>query len=450
VLVTNILNINKLKEYIDGGYISVRHHPTLPLRIFNYTPSAMFDQFWPHEVCQCRGLILDANDVVVGRSQYKFFNLGQTSTVMFPVNRKSGTIIDGIHEDVMVDTEYLADEVFRWASELTITRKMDGQMGILWNYGDQWGIATRGSFESDGAKFATEKFQKFVKYGAAKDFIPQGWTLIFEIIAKHLRIVIPYEWEGLCLLTAVNNETGEEMSYERLHELWTNLNSYSKTLDADGVSQPGKPWCRIVEKFDIDLATANADQSLEEEGYVVAVNRTGLPPVKVKIKLEEYKRLHRILTGVTPQMIWGEMANPMNIWLEGGSKYDRKTGEVAFNMRVPPTFADWVLQWQRGITRSFHDYLLSALKAKETLHVHETTGGILKHDMERKKWLRNFNVGTLPENEGGQKTGHFPSEVIDAAMFLRSGRIVEAYDVLWKLVRPHGRDDRFYVEGTGE
>lgn len=435
------INLSEFTRLVDEGYISQRKHPTLPLFIYNYTPAAMFDQNWPHEVCACRGLIVDGESNIIARPQYKFFNLGQPSTIL-DYEGGAEAYVNGNPKvipvsDVMVDSAYFL-KLAKLHDNMTITRKMDGQMGILWNYGDQWGIATRGSFESEGSIFATEKFQKFVKYGAAKDFIPQGWTLIFEIIAKHLRIVIPYEWEGLCLLTAVNNETGEEMSYEALHELWTNLNSYSKTIDAEGNSVAGKPWCRIVEKFDIDLETAVGDTSLEEEGYVLAVNRSWLPPIKVKVKLEEYKRLHRILTGVTPQMIWGEMANPMNIWLEGGSKYDRKTGEVAINMRVPPSFADWVLQWQRGIMKSFHDNLLKALTAKGDILEWEKKHP-LKNDMERKKWLR-----------GDAETGGYSPEIVTAAMYLYHDRIVEAYDVLWKLVRPHGRDDKFFVEGKGE
>jgi len=440
----NYLDLDNLRQLIEEGYINERRHPTLPLRILNYSNACQFEQKWPHEVCACRGLIIDDQDNVVSRPQYKFFNLGQTSTVLdyeggvleYVTSKQTPAIVPD--ENVMVDAAYLK-KLTKLYTDLTITRKMDGWAGILYEYEGQWGVSSRGSFDSPGAIFATQKFQKFVKYGAT-EFIPKGWSLFFEIISKELRIVIPYEWEGLCLLTAVNNETGEEMTYEQLHELWTNLNSYSRVIDADGVSQPGKPWCRIVEKFDIDLTAAVGDQSLEEEGYVVAVNRHGLPPVTAKIKLEEYKRLHRILTGVTPQMIWAEMSNPTSVWLEAGCRYDRKTGQTAFNMRVPANFSDWVLQWQRGMTNAFHENLVTAIKAQtELVAVRDLwTSDRFKNDDERKKWLRSPNGGS------------YSAEIVTAAMFLRSNRIVEAYEVLWKMVRPHGRDDRFYVEGKGE
>jgi RNA ligase len=428
---SNYIDLDKLEQFIEEGLISRKKHSTLPLYILNYTKAV--HGFWPHEICACRGLIVDENNDIVSRPQYKFFNLGQTSTVMFPLNHQVGTLRDSIPTDIMVDSAYLLNESLYWHSPLTITRKMDGQMGVLWNYGDQWGVATRGSFESEGSVFATEKFQKFVKYGAAKDFIPKGWTLIFEIVAKHLRIVIPYDWEGLCLLTAVNNETGEEMSYTDLHELWTNLNSYSKTIDANGNSVSGKPWCRIVEKFDMALEKAAADEDKEEEGYVCAVNRPGLHPIKVKIKLAEYCRLHRVLTNLTPQMLWSELALPMDPLLTVESRTDFKTGEIVHSLQVPPEFRAWVLQWQRGLTNAFHEHLSNAMAAERMLL---NAPSDLKNDSERKKWLLSVQEWSRP--------------IADAAMQLNNGDIVRAYAGLWHLVRPHGRDEKFFIEGQGE
>ena len=435
------LNSEALEKLILEGYINVRHHPTLPLRILNYGPEAQFTQHWPHEVCASRGLIVDDEDKIVARPQYKFFNLGQASTVY-------GSIFDAheVFENVMIDEAFIAALVRESKKPLTLTRKMDGQMGVLWNYKGQWGISTRGSFESDGAKFGTEKFQKFVKFGAT-EFIPEGWTLIFEIIAKHLRIVVPYAWEGLCLLTAVNIETGEEMPYEKLHELWVNLNSYSKTNDAEGnPTVPGKPWCRLVEKFDIDIETAKNDPSMEEEGYVVAVNRPLMPPIKVKIKLAEYCRLHKVLTGLTPQMIWKELAYPTSPWLETVNKFDHKTGEQTHSMNVPKEFSAWVKQWQKGMTKAFHEIIVSAIHWVEYLRQQEgfvspeadleTWKAPFKNDKERKVWLIKV-PGVTPE-------------VANVVILLYHDKLVEAYETVWEMVRPFGRDDKFFQEGKGE
>jgi RNA ligase len=412
MMLNNLMDVNQLLRHIEEGVVSQRQHPTLPLRILNYTQKATFDRIWDEVTVQCRGLIVDDNNQIISRCMPKFWNLGQEGFLL------------GVNQDTVVDSDYLLRCAKEWGSRLTITRKMDGQMGVLWNYSGEWGISTRGSFESDGAKFATAKFQKFVKYGATA-FIPKGWTLIWELIDEKLRIVIPYTWSGLCLLTAVNNETGEEMSYEQLHELWTNLNSYS---------QSGKPWCRIVEKFDIDISTAVADPSLEEEGYVVSVNHAGHPALKSKVKLAEYCRLHKILTGITPQMIWAELANPMDPWLVTDTKYNRKTGETTHTMNVPSEFAAWVKQWQRGLTKAFHGNLVKAVAASDAV-TWEGTRRLFKNDVERKDYLT---------------TQGYERDIVTAALLLYNGREAEAYEGLWKLVRPFGRDNRFYVEGKGE
>ena len=428
MLVSDLMDEQRLSDLIERKYITRRKHPTLPLSILNYSASCQFENYWPLEVCLCRGLIVDDQNNIVSRPMMKFFNLGQESTIITE---------SGVDENVMVDAEFITRMAQESKKPLTITRKMDGWAGILYEYNGQWGVSSRGSFDSPGAIFATQKFQKFVKYGAV-EFIPKGWTLFFEIISKELRIVIPYEWEGLCLLTAVNNETGEEMSYEQLHELWVTLNSYSKTIDAEGTKIPGKPWCRIVEKFDIDLETAKNDKSMDEEGYVVSINRPLMTPVKAKIKLAEYLRLHKILCNVTPQMIWGAKVYPTDQWLGVNSWMDRKTKEIQTTLPVPSEFAQWVRQWDRGLTNSFHKYLVEAMEAEKALYVRETEPVFspFKNDMERKRWL------TSDKN--------YSRSIADAAINLRCNRIVEAYEILWKLVRPHGKDDRFYVEGKGE
>ncbi len=85
------------------------------------------------------------------------------------------------------------------------------------------------------------------------------------------------------------------------------------------------------------------------------------------------------------------------------------------------------------MTNAFHENLLSALAAKGSLNQYESVVE-LKNDSERKKWLKERH----------------PADIVNAAMLLTHDSVVEAYDVLWKLVRPHGRDDKFYVEGKGE
>jgi hypothetical protein len=328
-----------------------------------------------------------------------------------------------VTHDTMIDAERLLLATKQWGVPIAITRKLDGWAGILWRYGEHWGIASRGSFDSPGAVYATERFQKFVKYGAAQDFIPKNTTLFFEIISKATKVVVQYPWEGLCLLTMIDNDTGEEPSYEELRIFWQKFNSYAKD----------HPWCRLVERFDKSVEECMADTDMTEEGYVVAVRRRGLPPIRSKIKLAEYCRLHRIVTGVTPQKIWYELAYPTEPWIGHNSELDRTTKEVAHDMPVPTDFVVWVQKWHNVMVDMFHARLLESLHVLDVFH--QTTGGYQK-EHECWNYLRTI----------------FPPERVKVASMLYRGKIAEAYEELWKQVRPHGREEAetYYVDGKGE
>jgi len=418
-----LLDIEKLNEQVRDGYISVRAHPKLPLRIYNYSSQCTFENKWSLESCICRGLIVDSNDNVVSRPIAKFFNLGQTGPLLVRdwFLRDERGENKGVVKDQTIDPAYLLECARLFKNPITITRKLDGWAGISWHYEGIYGVASRGSFDSPGAQYATEKVQKFVKYGAFADFLPEDTTLFFEIISKVTKVVVPYNFEGLVLIAAIANETGEELEYPELEAFHKQLNSYAKDRD----------WCRLVPKFDMSVEECMADKDMTEEGYVTAVHRPHLPPVRAKIKLAEYCRLHRIVTGVTPQKIWNELSDPMSPWISHNSKKDWTTGEIKVDMSVPKEFGEWVYQWQVKITGVFHEKLVRAVEAESHLTKLATDS-----PAERKaqvEWLRaNF------------------ADVSKAAMLLHQGKIVDAYNELWIQVRPFGREEYYYQDGKGE
>jgi len=93
-----------------------------------------------------------------------------------------------------------------------------------------------------------------------------------------------------------------------------------------------------------------------------------------------------------------------------------------------------VKQWQRGLTKAFHGNLVKAVAASDAV-TWEGTRRLFKNDVERKDYLT---------------TQGYERDIVTAALLLYNGREAEAYEGLWKLVRPFGRDNRFYVEGKGE
>lgn len=272
-----MIDFNNLQKMIDEKYISMQKHPELDLFIYNYTQKAQFDQVWNNETMQCRGLILDGQKRVVSRPFPKFFNYQE-------IIDKGGQIP---------------------AEDFIVTEKMDGSLGVSYFVPTDMAmrIATRGSFVSDQAFKAQQIFNK--KY---QDLHwNSAYTYLFEIIYPENRIVVDYgRMEDLVLLAVIDTYTGEEFPYEKLLE-W-----YDGKLP-------------IVKKYDAIRDFSNIEQRPNSEGYVIAFPSS---KQRMKIKFEEYVRLHRLITGVNKRRIW-------DILRSGGDLSELLD-------RVPDEFFKWV------------------------------------------------------------------------------------------------------------
>jgi RNA ligase len=244
-----------LADMIEQGYIREQRHPSYPYRILNYTEHAQFDREWNEATLQCRGLVIDEDGNVIARPFRKFFN----------------------------DTEHLGEHLpaLDLAAPVEVTDKMDGSLGIL--VPTTWGpiIATRGSFQSEQAIWATNFYNQTWPF-----FHPRpGLTYLMEIIYSANRIVVDYGFSDLVLLGAIDIETGNH-------------------IPARDLDWPG----RKVEQFDYrTLAEAlAAPPRTNAEGFVVRyLDGSGQ---MVKIKLAEYIRLHKLVTGLSERAVWEHMS----------------------------------------------------------------------------------------------------------------------------------------------
>lgn len=253
----DILDIDELNDGIDKGYISGRYHPTLSLRIYNYTPEATFsNEPWTRAMCICRGLIVAPGYRVIARPFCKFWNFN-----------------DERHPETT--PEYLPGE------PPILTEKMDGSLGIGYCANGEKAIATRGSFDSDQAKWATA----FHKDHYDHIEWPVGITPLFEIIYPENAIVVDYNGESkLVLLGAIDNETGADVD----EALWP------------------KSWKQYERprKFDLTVAEAAQRNDPNAEGFVACWPRKDGPSLRVKIKFEEYRRLHKLMFHLNTRVIW--------------------------------------------------------------------------------------------------------------------------------------------------
>jgi len=274
----------ELQQLITDRYVSVQKHPTADLFIYNYTPKTQYERLWNEWTLACRGLILDGAGNVVARPFAKFFNLSELDPAQIP------------------------DEPF------TVFEKMDGSLGILYWLNNQPAIATRGSFTSEQARWATALLHN--RYAHTFDKLDRTKTYLFEIIYPRNRIVVDYGTrETLVLLAIIDNATGHD-------ETLTN---------AERIGFP------VVPRYDgiADFRTLTALETPNSEGFVVLFER-GL---RMKIKLAEYVRLHRILTGVSNLAIWEYMAagKPLDELLDA----------------VPDEFYAWVKQTKAQLESQF-------------------------------------------------------------------------------------------------
>ena len=239
----------KLDDYTKRGLLFKQTHRSLPLSIWNYTPNVQYGDLWDDVTLACRGLVTDNRGNVVARPFNKFFNLEE--------NKHTPT------------------------SDFEVFDKMDGSLGIMFKYNGEMICATRGSFTSDQSKWMTDFAQKY-NY---QDIIVDGFTYLFEIIYPENRIVVDYNGEErLVLLGIINTETGEELPHNELFEGFDVVKKY------DGVR---------------DYSELKGKVEQNSEGFVVRFSNGQ----RVKIKGEEYLRLHKIMTNVSTTGVWEFLSN---------------------------------------------------------------------------------------------------------------------------------------------
>jgi RNA ligase len=345
-------DLNILKNYIEKGLVVKNDHPTLPISIYNYSRTCQYENNWDEITKQCRGLILDGEGNVIAKGFDKFFNIEEHKS------------------------EEIPNESFE------IFEKLDGSLGILFWYQGKWILSTKGSFTSEQSVRAKEILNKY-----NFEPIPKGYTTLVEIIYPENRIVCDYgNEESLIVLSMISNASGKELDYSGLLSI------------SEETKMP------VVKRYDgiNDYKTLKSLISKEREGYVVRF-RNGF---RVKIKGDEYVRLHRILTGFSNVDIWE--------YLKDGKDINELLD------RVPDEFDKWVKTTIRDLRYG-------------CFQLRETAGKL--HD--------GFRYGKFGDRETEPSKKEFAEfvmkqqEVLHAIMFaMWDGNNDKVDEIIWKLVRP--------------
>lgn len=258
--------LDKLNKYYEEGLLYKQIHPVLPLTIWNYSEKCQYDGKWDEVTLMCRGLVTDNEGNIVSRPFKKFFNM---------------------EENKHTPTE-----------EFEVYTKEDGSLGIFFHYNGEWVLATRGSFTSDQAIKGREILKKYrMTLLSDKDVYEaigykniEDYTILGELVYKNNRIVVDYgDREDFILLGMINKIDGSELDYDKLVKFGEIL---------------GMP---VVKKYDgiNDYSVLKSMVGDNEEGFVVKFSNGD----KMKIKGEEYLRLHKIMTNLSTTAVWEVLAN---------------------------------------------------------------------------------------------------------------------------------------------
>ena len=291
------MNIQELHQLIQQDYINVQKHPDADLYIYNYSAKAQYERMWNEWTLACRGLIMNGNHEVVARPFKKFFNLGE------------------------VENQWIPDEPFE------VYEKMDGSLGILYWLEKLPYIATRGSFNSEQAKVATELLH--TEYAHVIHKLDPTKTYLFEIIYPENRIVVDYGKEKkLVLLAVIDTKTGEELSLPDI--------GFEVVKLYDGLK---------------DLMKLKALEENNKEGFVIKF----CSGYRLKVKFDEYQRIHQIVTRISNVSIWEYLKENQDL--------------LPILEKVPDEFYDWV---KMTYAQLLDDFAKIELKAKEEFKVLDT------------------------------------------------------------------------------
>jgi RNA ligase len=224
------------------------------LLLYVYSERCVFENAWDPITMAARGLILDlAARRLVATPFPKFFNAGE----------RGGTIPD------------LPFEAFE---------KLDGSLIIIFHHAGRWQAVTKGAFDSAQARWAQARLD-------AADLSPlrPGTTYLAEATYPENRIVVRYDEPALVLLAAYA-EDGHEHNYDAIQ---------------DTAARLGWPAARRHAFASVsELLRHASDLPGTREGFVLRFS----DGVRLKVKGNEYKRLHALISRVTPLAMWEAMA----------------------------------------------------------------------------------------------------------------------------------------------
>ena len=314
-------------------------------------------------------MIVDKCDNIVSRPPEKFWNLNEAPGPAFS---------DLPNEDPI------------------ITLKEDGYLGVSYWFGSRVYIASRGSFTSEYAAWATNWFRNHNPYIDMWLGEHSGITYVFEILHPKRIVVDNSQNIGLVLLAGVVTETGAEIDRNSL-EIAGNLMN-----------------CKVVQQYpthtiDDCVIASGALKGTEQEGFVAYYPKSGL---RVKIKGEDYCKIHRIATKLTKRRIWEIYAS------HGGDTHLADCELSGVQVVLPKEYADWIDRTAFALKAAWNVLFYDAIAAKDAV----CPQGLPWDGYNRKDVVQRLQA-------------EFP-DIWHEALYLIDGSIDKAVASIWRRLKP--------------
>lgn len=281
---------DELEKAVEEGWVTKTKHPTLPLANYCYSRETEYEEHWNEITLQTRGLILDKTGRIIFRCPKKFFNKDQNDMAKETYSRL-------------------------WNNHKTY-EKLDGS--AIWVVNDkEYGlvVSSKSSFSSDQVKWAMKIIAR--RYLPADVFFEEGICYAFELIYPENRIVVDYGEEEKLVLWGMSTQDGEVIELES--------------------GKVNISW------FETPKRILNIEEYLSKpniEGVVLK----GEGDDRIKIKSEEYLRLHRLRTECTRKRVL-EL-------LESGQRVE--------DLDFPDEFMKQMQEWQKEILDKYDAYYYQA------------------------------------------------------------------------------------------
>lgn len=238
---------------------------------FKYSMNTIYTGDWDDVTLNARGIVFnEKTGEIVARPFKKFFNYQEFWD------------LDGNPSPLY---ERLPDEFLpNLCGKFRCMEKVDGSLGIVFlnPFTTKWQVKTGGSFDSDQAVWAQNWFDKNIN----TDLLIEGFTYCFEIVSKEDIHPIRYDYEGMVLLGAISNSTGEEVPLSQIKNIAQRLNVRMVELYEFEKFNDAVEWAKKLPKT--------------QEGLVITFDNG----FKTKAKSDDWCQLAKMFEGMTKWNIW--------------------------------------------------------------------------------------------------------------------------------------------------